>query len=177
MMQMLAAGGMPVLTDGIREADEDNPRGYFEFEPVKRTKQDAAWVTEAQGKAVKMVYLLLRELPSEYQYRAILMRRDLREVIASQKAMLQRTGRKGAALSDERIAAIFEEELRETTAWLAVQKNFTVLQAEHRECLRTPSVVASKVNAFLGGGLDEAAMARVVEPSLYRRSSSSAVLS
>ena len=35
MMQMLSAGGLPALTDDLREADESNPRGYFEFEPVK----------------------------------------------------------------------------------------------------------------------------------------------
>src|ERR1022692_2693155 len=80
MMQMLAAGGMPVLAGELRAPDEDNPRGYFEFEPVKRTKRDPAWLREAPGKAVKVVYLLLRDLPAGYDYRVIVMRRDLNDV-------------------------------------------------------------------------------------------------
>ncbi|MGK7933677.1 MAG: tetratricopeptide repeat protein, partial [Microcystaceae cyanobacterium] len=32
MMQMLAAAGIPVMTDGVREADESNPKGYYEYE-------------------------------------------------------------------------------------------------------------------------------------------------
>src|SRR5438046_6429896 len=93
MMQMLRAGGMPVRTDGFRKADEDNPRGYLEYEPVKRTREDSSWVSDAVGKAVKVVYLLLRDLPDGFDYRVILMRRSLREVLASQSAMLMRSGR------------------------------------------------------------------------------------
>ena len=97
MMQMLAAGGLPLLTDGVRPPDCDNPRGYFEFEPVKRTREDPSWVPTAVGKAVKMVTMLLRDLPGEFDYRVILMYRDPEEVLASQKAMLGRSGRKAAA--------------------------------------------------------------------------------
>ncbi len=39
----------------IRAADRDNPRGYYEFERVKKTKQDPSWLADARGKAVKMV--------------------------------------------------------------------------------------------------------------------------
>jgi hypothetical protein len=168
-MQMLAAGGMTVLTDGVRAADEDNPRGYLEFEAVKRTREDASWVAEAVGKAVKMVYLLLRELPAGYEYRVILMRRDLREVLASQKAMLSRLGRHGADVSEERMAAIFEEQLRGVVNWLAGQSHFQVLQVDYRECVRAPGEVARKVNAFLGGHLNEQRMAAAVDASLYRK--------
>src|SRR6266704_120595 len=112
MMQMLSAGGMPILTDGVRAADEDNPRGYLEFEAVKRTKEDSTWVAGASGKAVKMVYLLLHDLPAGNEYSVILMRRDIREVIASQRAMLARLGKQGADVTDERMAAIFEEQMQ-----------------------------------------------------------------
>jgi hypothetical protein len=177
MMQMLAAGGMPVLTDGIRAADEDNPRGYLEFEAVKRTKEDAAWVAEARGRAVKMVYLLLQDLPAGYDYRVVLMRRDVREVLASQRAMLSRLGQPGANVSEERMAAIFEREMRSVREWLAAQINFEVLEPDYRECVRSPYEVAKNVNRFLGGCLDEARMAAAVDVSLYRRSSNTAVLS
>ena len=171
MMQMLEAGGLPVLTDKIRASDEDNPRGYFEFEPVKRTRRDPSWVAGAEGKVVKMVYLLLRDLPAGHDYRVIMMRRDLREVIASQRAMLRRSGRTGANVTDERMARIFEEQLQSIGEWLAGQPNFSVLDVDHRRCLESPSLVALELNGFLGGDLDERRMAGVVDGSLYRQRS------
>ncbi len=169
MMQMLAAGGLPELTDGVRAADEDNPRGYFEYEPVKRTKRDASWVPLAEGKAVKMVYALLRDLPAGHEYRVILMRRDLSETIASQRAMLRRLGQAGAGLSDEKLRALFARELDQIVAWLECQPNFRVLEVEHRECLTDPDRVAARVNEFVGGGLNEGAMVGAVDPALYRQ--------
>ena len=83
MMRMLAEGGIPALTDGVRKPDSDNPHGYFEFEPVKRTKDDATWLADARGRAVKMVYELLRDLPADRSYRVVLMRRDLGEMVTS----------------------------------------------------------------------------------------------
>ena len=35
MMKMLEAGGLAPMTDSIREADIDNPKGYYEYERVK----------------------------------------------------------------------------------------------------------------------------------------------
>src|SRR5690349_19374505 len=96
MMQMLAGGGVEILTDAIRTADDDNPRGYLEFEPVKKTKQDSSWVPAARGKAVKMVSQLLYDLPPAERYRIIFMSRDLDEVLASQEKMLARLGRPAA---------------------------------------------------------------------------------
>jgi len=81
MMQMLEAGGLQVLSDGVRGPTEDNPRGYYEYEPVKRMREDASWVPRACGKVVKVVHLLLPYLPADHRYRVILMRRDLREVV------------------------------------------------------------------------------------------------
>ena len=90
MMQMLHAGGIPAVTDNIRLADKDNERGYYELEAVKRTKDDASWLRDAPGKAVKVIYLLLYDLPTDYTYRVIFMNRNLDEVLASQRAMLER---------------------------------------------------------------------------------------
>jgi hypothetical protein len=168
-MQMLAAGGMPVLTDAVRKPDQDNPRGYFEFEPVKRTRRDSTWLAGARGKAVKLIYPLLRDLPLDFEYRVILMRRDLNEVVASQRAMLRRSGGKGADVTDLRMAAIFAGELREIRQWLSGQANFTVVEIDHRDCMEAPALTASLVNLFVGGGLNEAAMASVFDNSLYRQ--------
>lgn len=169
MMQMLQAGGYPVLTDQMRGADEANPRGYFEYEPVKATRRDVSWVRLAEGKAVKVVYALLRSLPQGHEYRVAMMRRDLDETIASQREMLRRSGSKGADVSDEKLRELFRREIAEVDAWLAVQANFAVLEVAYRDCLENAVGVAARVNRFLGGVLDEAAMVTAVEPALHRQ--------
>jgi hypothetical protein len=168
MMQMLAAGGLPALTDHIREADEDNPHGYLEFERAKQSKQDAGWLDDAHGKAVKMVHLLLLDLPLDRQYRVIFMRRDLREVLASQRRMLERSNRAGAQLSDEALAKVFAEQVERVLHWLRGQPNFIVLEVLYSDLVAAPAEHAHQINTFLGGGLNEAAMALAVDPALYR---------
>jgi hypothetical protein len=170
-MQMLAAGGMEVLTDELRAADEDNPRGYFEFEAVKRTRSDPGWVPLAAGKAVKVVHLLLPDLPPGFEYRVILMRRDAGEVLASQRTMLARLGRPGAQLSDERLAAIYAAQLERVREWLRSQGGFRVLEVEYADCLCRADETASRILEFLEVPLDGRAMAAAVDPSLYRQRS------
>ncbi|MCE9620622.1 MAG: sulfotransferase [Planctomycetes bacterium] len=171
-MQMLQAGGIPVLTDALRTADEDNPRGYLEFERVKQLKSDKAWLDDAAGKAVKIIHLLLMELPANRPYKVILMRRELREVVRSQSVMLERSGRKGAALPPERLMSVFEAQLAAVKAWLAERPNFEVIELDHAEFISNPRRQAQAINTFLGGGLDEAAMANAVDPSLHRNKQS-----
>ncbi len=166
MMQMLAAGGMPLLSDGLRAADNDNARGYLEFQPVKRLREDNSWMANAAGRALKVVCPLVRELPEGYRYRVILMKRPLEEVLASQRAMLARQGRQGSAIADSRLAEIFERRLAEAETWLQKQAHISSLTVHYHDCLAQPAVVAAAVNRFLGGGLNEQAMAAAVEPSL-----------
>jgi hypothetical protein len=167
MMKMLEAGGLPVLVDNVREADVDNPRGYYEFEPVKALKSDASWVGPARGKAVKMVYLLLLDLPAGHEYRVLFMRRKLDEILASQKAMLDRLG-KASPLDDARMAALFRDGLARFDAWVEGRPNFKVLDVSYNAMVTDPAPLAREVDRFLGGGLDLDAMTRVVDPSLYR---------
>lgn len=169
MMQMIAAGGIPPLVDNIREADIDNPKGYYEFERVKQVKEDQGWLAEAQGKVVKMVYRLLYDLPSSYSYRVVFMTRDLDEVIASQQAMLARHGKDGGGLDDARLAAIYRTQLREVLDWLNAQPNFSVLGVSYHSVLNDPEPVIRQLNTFLGDHLDIAAMARVPDQSLHRQ--------
>ncbi|HEX5430624.1 MAG TPA: hypothetical protein VFW83_01555 [Bryobacteraceae bacterium] len=169
MMQMLSAGGMPVLSDGFRTADEDNPRGYLEYEPVKRSRQDSSWVAAAPGKAVKVVHLLLPDLPANYAYQVILMRRPVQEILKSQRAMLDRAGRRGAAIPADLLARAFEQQLSQLGAWLANQQHFRAIEIEYRECVFNSPSAAASVNRFLGGSLDEGAMAAVPDSSLYRQ--------
>jgi hypothetical protein len=169
MMSMLVAGGLEPVQDGVRAADEDNPRGYFELEAVKKLQQDASWVKGAVGKVVKVVHVHVRDLPREgLRYRVVLMKRDLAEVLRSQKKMLERRGKAGGNLSDERAAALFARQLAELEAFLAATPEFSVLSASYNDLVRDPGPVLREVNRFLGGALDEAAMAKQVDPKLYR---------
>jgi hypothetical protein len=169
LMQMLAAGGMPVLTDGVRTADASNPRGYFEFEPVKRTRQDNSWVAGAAGKAVKLVHLLVPELPDGSTYRVLFIHRDLAEVLASQQALLDASGRRGAELPPERLAEIFAAQHERVRGWIEQQPHFSMLRLDFHQIIAEPLAQAQRINRFLDGGLDEGRMAAAVDPTLYRR--------
>ncbi len=171
MMMMLEAGGLPALTDRIRGADDDNPKGYYEFEPVKKTKTDASWVGQAQGRVVKIVHMLLYDLPADFDYRVVLMRRDPSEVVRSQQAMLQRQGRTGASLSPQRLAAVFQQQLERLGTWLGAQSNFTFIEIDHGRVIREPAEEAARVAAFLDDELDVTAMAAAVDRDLYRQRS------
>jgi hypothetical protein len=169
MMAMLEAGGMAILTDNIRTADADNPRGYYELERVKRIEEDQAWLPDAQGKAVKMIGALLKHLPAGQCYRVIFMQRAIDEVLASQRQMLIRRGEPADTVPDERMAALFGRHLEQVEAWIAGQPNIEVLYVEHGQVLADPLSQAVRINQFLGGGLDVESMAAVVDPSLYRQ--------
>lgn len=175
MMRALEAGGMPVLVDHIRKPDEDNPRGYYEFEAVKKTKQDPSWLQQAAGKAVKMVYRLLYDLPGNYHYRVLFMQRNLQEVLASQRKMLQRAGKSVQPNEDVQMAALFESELARCRQWLARQPHFDVLYINYRQMIENPLEQSRQINEFLGGGLDIESMAASVDPTLYRNRSPSSV--
>jgi hypothetical protein len=167
-MKAIHAGGIEPIVDNIRKADEDNPKGYYEFEPVKKTKEDASWLNDAPGKVVKMVYRLLYDLPAEFQYRVVFMRRDIKEVLASQNKMLEHSGKSGGGISDEQMEALFAAELAKCEKWLAEQPNFSVLSVVHRDMINDTATQVQKINDFLDGGLDTEAMASTVDPALYR---------
>ena len=168
MMQMLHAGGHPCLTDELREADTDNPRGYFEYEKVKQLRTDRSWLPEAEGKAVKIIAQLLAFLPSGLDYRIIFMRRELDEVIASQNRMLDRQGRGGDDFSDERLREIFDLQLHQIKKLLA-DRNIPTLYVAHRDVRESPTAIAQQIKDFLGQDLNLSAMVRVVDRDLYRQ--------
>jgi hypothetical protein len=168
MMQMLQAGGVPILADDARAADENNPRGYLEFRKVRRLKEDRSWLAEAEGRAVKIVSHLLPELPPDREYRIIFMRRDIAEVVASQRAMLERLGREGAPMPDGDLAKVYERHLADIDVWLRSRPGVGVLFVEHRDVLRHPRREAERVRAFLEATCDVDAMAAAVDESLYR---------
>ncbi len=167
MMQMLEAGGIPVLKDDIRRPDEDNPRGYYEFERVKQVATDQAWLEDARGKVVKMVSALLPKLPAGYQYRVVFMRRRMEEILASQKVMLARRQQEDKT-GDEQMARYFNNHLSQVSQWLAQQPNIQVLYVHYNELLAEPAPHIDELNRFLGGNLDLGKMMAVVDRRLYR---------
>ncbi len=168
MMKMLAAGGMDVLTDQIRTADEDNPKGYFEFERVKQITTDQAWLPDAQGKVVKIISFLLLKAPLTYHYKVIFMKRALPEVLASQQQMLLRRG-DHTPQDDVRMAELYQKHLEGACRWLDAQPQIDVLYVDHRETVESPLTVAEKVAAFLDNNMDPAVMAAVVDRGLHRQ--------
>jgi len=168
-MQMLAAGGLPPLTDNLRAADASNPRGYFEFDPVKRLRTDRSWLDQARGKAVKIIHLLVPEIPVDgrFQYRVILMKRPMQEILASQRAMLERQGKTSA--DSATLAKIYEAQLLQLEEWLRGKPAFSFLAVDYHRALNEPLEVAKEVNAFLQANLNLEAMAAAVDPALYHQ--------
>jgi len=169
LMQMLSAGGLGVLSDESREADDDNPRGYLEFEPVKNLLKDSKWLFEARGKAVKIVVPLLAALPRGLPCRVILCERDLEEVLDSQERMLLRRGRPVPAPERRRmLKSEYARTLGRVKAMLTQRPGTQLLVIEHRATICDSSVIAEKIGDFLNGGLDVEKMAAAIDPTLYR---------
>ena len=169
VMQMLAAGGHPIASDGVRPADADNPRGYFELEAARRLARDASWLPELAGRALKLVHTLVPSLPATLQYKVLLVRRRLDEVLASQRVMLARRGEAPDPAEDARLLPALEAQLARLEDWLEAQAGLAWLRIDHGELLAQPARVATHLAGFLGGGLDARAMAACVDPRLHRQ--------
>lgn len=170
MMKMLEAGGIPPLTDAIRSADADNPKGYYEFERVKQLpKGDFGWLPEAPGKAVKIIAALLPYLPPSYTYKVLFMRRAMPEILASQRQMLVRRGEDPEKISDDEIARLFEKHLSEVYRWMNASEFVRYLDVDYNRMLAAPQPLSEQIAAFLTHPLDVQAMTGVVDPALYRQ--------
>jgi hypothetical protein len=168
MMQMLDAGGMPVLSDGERKADTDNPKGYLEWERIKQLPKDPSLIAEAEGKVVKVISQLILSLPMDHEYRVIFMQRPLPEVLKSQDEMLRRRGSADLNTDTSAIEEAFQHHLIEVNKWLAGKANIRVSRVHYHRVLREPKAVAEEVAAFLQTPLDIEAMVRQVDGGLYR---------
>ena len=170
MMQILQAGGLEIMTDQQRTADDDNPKGYYEFERVKKMKDgDNKWVKDARGKVVKVISALLEFLPAGHSYKVIFMHRKMDEILASQKQMLVRRSEPTDKASDATLADLFSRHLQKIEAWLAGQSNIEVLYIQYDEFLSNPGPHIDSLVAFLGLPLDSQAMASVPDQKLYRQ--------
>lgn len=168
LMQMLNAGGYPVLCDDQRRADEDNPRGYFEDARVRRLEHDNSWLAEAEGKALKVVSPLLSALPRGFTYRLLFVQRALDEVLRSQAQMLARSGR-GDAGQDSAMRTHFERHLHAVETWIVQQPHISRLTLNHSEIMAAPLHAAEQVAQFLESDLNLDRMAAIVDPALHRQ--------
>lgn len=169
MMMMLQAGGMIVLTDNIRQADGDNPKGYYEFERVKEIEHDKTWLPLAEGKVVKMISALLQYLPDNHEYKVIFMQRRMEEILASQRKMLIRRGEDPDAVSDDKIAKVSRKHLQKIEIWLSEQVHIDVLYVQYNDVLADPRAQATRVSRFLDDCVDPERMAQAVDKQLYRQ--------
>jgi hypothetical protein len=173
MMRMLEAGGIAPFTDGERSADIDNPEGYYEFRRVMDLEQepDKSWVRGARGRALKVISFLLRHLPEDNAYRIVYMRRDLDEVLVSQDKMLDRLGRAASGGDLEAMKESYRNDIVAARLFARKQPNMQMIELPYADTVADPRGAARLVNGFLGGRLDEAAMAAAVNQELYRNRS------
>ncbi len=167
MMRMLEAGGIPALTDELRTPDDDNPNGYYEFEDVKSIEDYSTWIDRAPGHSVKMVYSLLKHLPTDREYRVLFMRRNVDEILQSQKKMLERKGIT-TDIPDATMKALFERELRQFYSWIPTQSHLKLVNISYNDLLSNPEGTIDQINRHFDETLDTEAMVQLVDPNLYR---------
>ncbi|WP_309387781.1 alkaline phosphatase family protein [Cerasicoccus frondis] len=169
MMQLLTAGGIEALSDNQRIADEGNPLGYFEFEQASELQKNRNWLPRARGKAVKIVAQLLNRLPANEHYQIIFMRRDLDEVVASQKKLLDQMKRTGSQMDSEKLKQTYAEQLRRIMTWLTPRNNIRVLVVDYHEILSNAEPTIVQIADMLERPFDQAAAGTAVRPELHRQ--------
>lgn len=169
MMQLLVAAGREALTDGKRGADADNPLGYYEYEQVLDLAKDTAWISQARGKVVKIVAQLLPYLPRTEHYHVIFMERNLGEVIASQRAMLERQGRRGAELDEQKLAETYVAQLMRLRKQIAMRPELRLFAVNYNDLLADAPRIVPQLAEFLGTPFDGQRAANAIRPDLRRQ--------
>jgi broad-specificity NMP kinase len=173
MMKMLEAGGIPPLTDGERVADQDNPKGYYEFERVKKLREgDIFWLPDAKGKAVKVIGALLPYLPAEFDFDVVFMRRAMPEILASQRKMLENRGEDTDKVTDQEMAKEFQTHLNETYGWMKKQQNIRYLEVDYNHLMSQAEPELKRIVRFFRDQVDLEKMKNVIDHNLYRQRSS-----
>ncbi len=168
MMQMLKAGGMQIIHDNIRKPDIDNPGGYYEYEKVKTLKRNSSWLEETCGKVFKMVSMLLFNLPDDKKYRIVFMKRNMEEILDSQRKMLNRLGRKSANIEIDKMGTLYEVHLKKVDNWVKTKDHISILYINYNDIVVNPDWQLDILNKFMDNSLDTEKMLRVIDRSLYR---------
>lgn len=172
MMQILKAGGIQILTDNIRSADVDNPRGYFEYEKVKNLQNDNSWLQEAEGKALKVIAQLTPYLPIDFNYSVILMKRNIDEILLSQGKMVENLGGRKATVGSEVLKKVFEVQLKKCEEYINANKNFKKYEADFNKLVSGNIEIIKNLNSHLDLKLKLENITGVIDKSLYRNKAS-----
>jgi hypothetical protein len=164
LMQMLKAGGLEILTDNVRQPDENNPKGYLEYAPVKNLKKDQSFLAEADGKVVKVITQLLKYLPDQFHYKVIFVKRNMHEILASQQKMI---GKAGETYSVS-LAQAFEREIELVDTWAHKEPNVEILYLNYEDVIYDTDAQITLISGFIGKDLDKKKMKEAVHPDLYR---------
>ena len=161
---MLHKGGIKVLTDHDRKADESNPKGYFEYNPVMSIHKDNSWLGEAKNKSVKVVAPLLKFLSPEYRYKVIFMNRDLTEIIKSQQKMVG----KNTDILPVKLFEAFNKQLDQVEIWKQKEPGVELMYLNYKDVLDNTDEVINKLSSFIGLDLNASEMISCVDKTLYR---------
>jgi hypothetical protein len=167
MMQMLDKGGLNILTDGKREANDSNPKGFYEYEPVKSIHKDNGWLKKAQDHVVKVVAPLLKHVDTQYRYKVIFMTRDIHEVVASQQKMIG----KDPKTYPMQLVKNYENLIKSTDTWHHNQPGVELVRINYEQVLQSPEKTLELLEDFIGIPLNKTKAAKCVDKSLYRNRS------
>ena len=164
MMQMLDKGGVSILTDKKRKADESNPKGYYEFESVMSIHKDNSWLDQSKDKAVKVVGPLLKHLDPQFRYKIIFMKRDLLEIIKSQRKMIG----KDPSVLPIKLMDSYKKLLENIENWKEREPGVELIYIDYKETLDDPQTSLDKIEKFIGVPLGKEEMKSCIDVSLYR---------
>lgn len=172
MMQMLVAAGMDAITDERRVADEDNPKGYFEWEHIKKIGDQPELLNkeEYDGKVLKTISMLLKKMPQEHDYKVIFMVRPVQEIAASQTKMINRLGTAGAELEEVDLIRGLRDHRDKSLAWLRTAKHMDFIKVRYPQLMSQPEEVIAEITDFLGSDFlkEPQEMISAIDQSLYR---------
>jgi hypothetical protein len=170
---MLAAGGMNLLTDGERSADADNPKGYFEWEAIKRIAKEPQLLDDdaLEGRAIKCISMLLPRMPKKHHYKVIFMTRPVEEVGRSQRAMVNRLQTRGAELDEEQLQRGLTAHRDEIRRWMKAAAHIEFIEVDYPSLIADPQAAVPRIIEFLGPDRLPTAnsMTSAVDVSLCRR--------
>lgn len=167
MMQMLESSGMTILTDSIRKPDQNNERGYFEYEKVTGLQKDHSWIKETEEKAVKVIVQLLFFLPPDHEYRVLFMERPMEEILQSQEKMRQHLGNAVHGSNPDILSRAFQIQLERARVFLSNRQQFQVATFHYHNILKNPEMEANRINGFLGNRLNVSGLSSAVDQSLW----------
>ena len=167
MMQILKAGGLELLADNIREADDNNPKGYYELEKVKSLMKDNSWLADAEGKVIKVIAQLIPFLHEDFEYRIIFMERNINEVVNSQNRMIDKLGGNRSTVNDEILKKTFLSQLEKVKAAIKV-KGYKTVFINYNSLIESSGQELNLLNTELGLDIDIKNASQQIDKSLYR---------